>query len=293
MTKKDEENLHAGHYKRLKQSFISAPLSLHKHQLIEVLLVISGKQRRDLNPAAHRLINAYGSVRGVLNANEKEMTKIKGVSPRMAHFIKKFSKSLHCLETHEFYYPIILNSREAYLEKYRDTILELNEKQTLVSFFDKSYELNLTVPLAPKYYHDRAGSLSSLLTRTAEGLFSNLVVLARFWPDDEYKPTNKDIMEIKKLYIALRNHSVLLEEYIVVTPNGLYSYKEHNVMRILSALLYGDNNYIRQVLDKPKNQLVIAEAASKVRGPDLTVMDKTIIACCNFNFTVMIHDIFD
>ena len=153
--------------------------------------------------------------------------------------------------------------------------------------------MNLTVPLAPKYYHDRAGSLSSLLTRTAEGLFSNLVVLARFWPDDEYKPTNKDIMEIKKLYIALRNHSVLLEEYIVVTPNGLYSYKEHNVMRILSALLYGDNNYIRQVLDKPKNQLVIAEAASKVRGPDLTVMDKTIIACCNFNFSVMIHDIFD
>lgn len=81
---KKEENLHKGHRKRVRDRFLKERLEgFEPHQVIELLLFFS-IPRRDTNPAAHRLINRFGSVDGVLKADKEELVEVEGIGEKSA-----------------------------------------------------------------------------------------------------------------------------------------------------------------------------------------------------------------
>ncbi len=61
--------------------------TLQDHELFEVLLY-SSIPRVNTNLTAHRLLNRFGDVCGVLNADEKELMKIDGIGDKSASVIK-------------------------------------------------------------------------------------------------------------------------------------------------------------------------------------------------------------
>ena len=79
--------MHSGHRSRMRQRVQSKGFEgLEPHEIIEYLLfyVIP---RRDVNELAHRLIERFGSVSGVLNAEIPDLTSIPGVGPRTARWL--------------------------------------------------------------------------------------------------------------------------------------------------------------------------------------------------------------
>ena len=76
MSDKTCSNIHEGHRKRLRESYIKSNGSdaLRDHQLLELLLFYA-IPRRDVNPLAHRLVNRFGSLRGVLEASFSELAE--------------------------------------------------------------------------------------------------------------------------------------------------------------------------------------------------------------------------
>lgn len=88
MSDKTCSNIHEGHRKRLRESYIKSNGSdaLRDHQLLELLLFYA-IPRRDVNPLAHRLVNRFGSLRGVLEASFSELAE-EGVSQSTAILIK-------------------------------------------------------------------------------------------------------------------------------------------------------------------------------------------------------------
>lgn len=87
MSDKTCSNIHEGHRKRLRESYIKSNGSdaLRDHQLLELLLFYA-IPRRDVNPLAHRLVNRFGSLRGVLEASFSELAE-EGVSQSTAILI--------------------------------------------------------------------------------------------------------------------------------------------------------------------------------------------------------------
>ena len=64
-----KENVHKGHRQRLKQRFIENGLNgFAEHEIIELLLYYAIPVR-DVNEIAHNLINHFGSLQKVLNAD--------------------------------------------------------------------------------------------------------------------------------------------------------------------------------------------------------------------------------
>jgi len=61
-------NVHENHRQRIKERFLKSPESLNKHELLELLLFYA-IPRRNVNPDAHRLIDKFGTINGVLNAS--------------------------------------------------------------------------------------------------------------------------------------------------------------------------------------------------------------------------------
>ena len=66
---------------------LSAGELLQEHERLEMLL-FNAYPRRNTNPIAHKLLDAFGSVRGVLEADIKELVAIEGVGERVALYLK-------------------------------------------------------------------------------------------------------------------------------------------------------------------------------------------------------------
>lgn len=81
------ENEHEGHRARLRKRFRESGLdSFEPHNVLELLLFYA-MPRGDTNPLAHRLINEFGSLSGVLEASPEDLMKVSGVGENVATFL--------------------------------------------------------------------------------------------------------------------------------------------------------------------------------------------------------------
>lgn len=84
----NDGSLHAGHRQRMKNSFLrTVPEEPVPHELLEMLLYYS-IPRGDVNPLAHRLIERFGSLTGVLEASAEELCSVPGVGENTACLIR-------------------------------------------------------------------------------------------------------------------------------------------------------------------------------------------------------------
>ncbi len=81
-------NLHTGHRARLKEEFRARGLEgWPDHKVLELLLCYAIPQG-DVNPLAHRLIEAFGDLSGVLDASPEALKKIPGMGDHSAGLVK-------------------------------------------------------------------------------------------------------------------------------------------------------------------------------------------------------------
>ncbi len=77
-------NEHDGHRQRLRARFLKEGLdNFEPHNILELLLFYS-VPRKDTNELAHRLIETFGSLSEVLNAQPADLMKVPGVSENSA-----------------------------------------------------------------------------------------------------------------------------------------------------------------------------------------------------------------
>ena len=82
-----DPSLHAGHRERMRQKLLAGdPALLEDHEILEMLLYYV-QPRRDTNEAAHRLIEACGSLEKVLEADPDFLASVAGVGPGTACFL--------------------------------------------------------------------------------------------------------------------------------------------------------------------------------------------------------------
>ena len=79
--------IHDGHRARLKTEFLSRPSSFPDHKVLELLLFYANP-RADTNPIAHLLMDQFGSLAGVLDANPEDLLKVPGVGEHLVVLLK-------------------------------------------------------------------------------------------------------------------------------------------------------------------------------------------------------------
>ena len=80
--------MHSGHRERVKQKFADCgELAFSDHELLEMLLFYS-IPRQNTNDIAHRLIDRFGSLKGVTEARLEELITVEGVGRNTAILIK-------------------------------------------------------------------------------------------------------------------------------------------------------------------------------------------------------------
>lgn len=100
------ENLHTGHRERLRKRFLEESLdSFEDHQVLELLL-FQVIPRGDTNLVSHRLIQRFGSLSAVLEADPKDMASIEGMGDKAAAFLAMIPQI-----TRRYYHDRVLRDR--------------------------------------------------------------------------------------------------------------------------------------------------------------------------------------
>jgi len=82
------EHRHEGHRARLRERFeATGAEGFSDHELLELILTYVIVQK-DTNDLAHLLIDSFGSLQGVLDAEKEELARIEGVGPKAAFLLK-------------------------------------------------------------------------------------------------------------------------------------------------------------------------------------------------------------
>ncbi len=217
----NEKNLHEGHRNRLKNRFLENGLdSFQQHNILELLLFYS-IPRRDTNDIAHELIERFGSLSAVFDADVEELTKVSYITENSATLIK-----------------LIPAISRAYLMDKASHIKKMNNvdliKQYLVSLFhgeknEVVYILLLNNNLDLVCHHKiHEGSVNSALVdvrRVMELVFkanASMVILAHNHPNGTAFPSMEDIQTTGNLMSIFQPFNIPIIEHFVVNEFDCY-----------------------------------------------------------------------
>ena len=221
---------HEGHRKRLLDTVVKAGLeNLSEIQQVEFMLTYIFP-RGDVNPLAHRLLDAYGSIGGIIDASDTELMTIRGINERSA-------KKISMLGDLFFAYTSSRMSEHEVYEKESD-ILDLVE--LLLRFRTKENMIILGFSPAQmlcgskRIVSNEVDSVNiNILDFTAfiSSCKPTSLVVAHNHPFGVANPSNHDANAREIIKNICFNCGINLIDTYIVGENGVYSQKYNELRR--------------------------------------------------------------
>lgn len=221
------ENFHENHRSRMDEKIRKSGLEyLPEHEQLEVLL-FAVIPRANTNVIAHELLKRFGSIAGVLSADETELTKVKGVGTAVARFLHMQKTLLGIVQRSMFGINPVLETSEDTCE-YVKTL-----------FYDKKVETCIMVSLTSKNQVicfdqlsegtlDESPIYTQNVIKTALKNHAYAVVLAHNHPGGVCEPSHADIHVTRQLAEALRTVDIILRDHIIFAEGNTYSLRANH-----------------------------------------------------------------
>ena len=219
------DNPHKGHRARMKQQFLENGLDgFNDHQVLEMLLFYAIAQK-DTNELAHRLIDRFGGLSNVLDAEPRDLCDVNGISEHTATFLT-FCRSL----LNRYYKEKVKGTKRftsfAAIGEYLQSLYvnERHEKVTMLCL-DNSGKL-LTCRVINE------GTLTSVeldtrrIVQTALQHGATAAVLAHNHPVGIALPSEEDVAATKQLLYALKMVDVKLIDHMVFAQGDYTSMRQ-------------------------------------------------------------------
>ena len=220
--KAKEPSVHAGHRERIRERFLKEGLDgFSQHEVLELLLTYAIPQK-DVNPLAHALIDQFGSLSGVLDADESDLLQVSGIGKKAA--------SLLCLMPHLLGYymknamgerPMITNLLQA--RQYASTLFfGVHEERFYMICLDKQGRVTYT-QLLQKGTVDEVPIYPRTVVEIAIRHHACCVVLMRNHPGGTCQPSQADYDATNAVIDALRPVGIGVVDHLILGGEHVYS----------------------------------------------------------------------
>lgn len=225
-----EKRSHDGHRQRLKERFLNSSLdSFAPHNILELLLFYS-IPRQDTNEIAHDLIEHFGSLKRVFDADFSELIKVNGIKENSATLIKMLPQLARIYFTEEPDKKALFDDAHK-IGKYLVGKYIGEKKEVVYSLLlDNSFHLIKAVKMAEGNVSAVAFNSSTVIEQAIKN-DAAFVVIAHNHPNGILCPSMDDIDATSMLASSLKTVNVeLLEHFLIVGDNYLPIAKESSAL---------------------------------------------------------------
>lgn len=218
--------IHDKHRQRVRQEFLARGFNENtpEHKMLEMLLFYS-IPRKDTNELAHKLINRFGSLAGVLEADVLQLQSVEGVGENTAALLKLIlpiagacyrkdtSKKDKFKNMDDIYFYLM---RKYYgLSKETFSILSFDSSGKLVGFDFLSSGDIVSVAISTRTV------MEILLARKAVS-----AIIAHNHPKGNALPSHSDLETTKQLVTALRQVNITLADHLILCADDYVSLRQ-------------------------------------------------------------------
>lgn len=229
-----ENDLHAGHRKRMLKRLIEHEESLEDHELLEIVLY-NVIPRRNTNEIAHRLLKEFGSLAAIFRADYKVLAAVPGVGEATAAYLQglvvlreRVQRTQPAALSHGFNISELNTVVAARLQDLRFECIELYavDKGGLVYGVDR-YTSHKT---------DRASLTSENLIEFLYKYAPYSVLFAHNHLTENCNPSHDDDLFTRSMVAVCKVHNIRLLDHVIVSARGVYSYVLSNRMDYIKGL---------------------------------------------------------
>jgi DNA repair protein RadC len=249
--------MHEGHRERLTKRFMNGGFEgFEEHELLEFLLFYA-LPRVDTNSIAHRLIDRFGSLSGVLEANAKDLMQVEGIGPKAAAYLAMFPEAFRAYERSKLgKRPCIRSIREACAFA-KSLLFGKPMEQIYVIWLNAQNRVIHSERLSEGSVSESPVHISRI---AAAALRHHAVrcIVAHNHPGGSVRPSPADIRATQDILRALAVLGIELVDHIIVSDSASFSFQADSMLEHRS--LRGRDAYAAEYACVRELAEVLAEA---------------------------------
>ena len=216
---------HTNHRERMRQRFLEHGLdNFADHEVLELLLFYA-IPRGDVNPLAHRLLDTFGSLANVLEAETPDLCRVEGMGDKTAAFLHMLPPMFRRYQTSKIQGTTYDTTEKIaeYLVKY---YIGRPREQLSAVLMDNKCRLIRICDIAEGSATSVKIDLRKLLQCILQYNAAD-VVLAHNHPRGMCNPSRADIVQTSTIREMLKNIDVRLVDHIIIAEDRWISLATH------------------------------------------------------------------
>lgn len=223
-------SIHDGHRARKKTQFREFGLDAFSDFEVLELLLYYAVPRRDTSPIAHRLIERFGSISGVLAASPEELEQVEGMGENAATLVSLLlpvCRRAYRSEARET--GVILSSTERAGDYFCRIFQGLREEEFYQACLDAKGKLLSCTRIASGGTDSVSINMRSIV-KTALQVRASGVILSHNHPSGVALPSGDDNATTLMAYDALRTVGIELIDHIIVADGDFVSLRDNGLL---------------------------------------------------------------
>ena len=237
------ETRSSGHRLRLKEKFLKGGLhGFLDYEIVELLLTL-GMPRRDCKDQAKEAMRKFKTLREILEADEKDLQKIKGIGPHNVFGIKLVQEvSRRFLKERMMSRPVCHSSNEVFDYLYH-SLRDLKKEKFKVIFLDAKNQIIEERTLFEGTV-DASAVYPREIMKSALRYDASSMIFVHNHPTGDPEPSSSDRQITKELVFAASMMQIRILDHIIIGNNCYFSFADKGLIEEFNLMFESMNRRI-------------------------------------------------
>ncbi len=219
-----------GHRERLRQKLTEHGLdSFLPHEILEMLLTYA-IPRKDTKPLAWALLKNFGSLAGVLDADEKQLREVPGIGEHAAQFLKLIRAVFKVYSLNHVQQKASIRSPQQVIEYCKASLADKTEECLELIFLSVRNTVIGTEIVATGLL-DQVTISPRKIVECALKAQAAALILVHNHPSGDASPSKEDIALTQDVINAAALFSIRVHDHIIIGKGGThYSLRANDVI---------------------------------------------------------------
>ncbi len=227
----EETKDYIGHRQRLKERFLRGQgADMPDYEMLELLLTLA-IPRKDTKPLAKALIKEFGSLAGVLSADNMRLMEFSGLKENtifIFSIIREVALRMAWQNLSGADLPVI-STWDAMLDYCRMKLAHKEHEELMLIFLDAKLQV-IGEEIQQRGTTDNVAIHPAEVVKSSVFHAAKSLIMVHNHPSGSVTPSKADIMVTQQVKIALESVSIKLQDHLIIGKTEYFSFREQGII---------------------------------------------------------------